>query len=258
MRDYTEITEQPGMLLSADQIHRFAQRYALAADMATNQRVLELACGAGGGLALIQQTAQAVVGLDCTWSVLTQARAAATVPLTQADAEHIPFAAASFDLLICFEALYYLDDYAGFLRECRRVLAPGGRILLCESNPEWHAFAPGELSTRYPRAAELVAALEQAGYREIKLHGAIPAPPGVGRAALINRVRRLLIRTGIAHHLRRWAPQLMRVGYGQLYPLPAALDRGLARIWSDGMTLTPLARGEVDRIHRVIFAQGVA
>jgi ubiquinone/menaquinone biosynthesis C-methylase UbiE len=257
MLDYTEVTEQPGTLLSADQLHRYAQRYALAAEMAVGKRVLEVACGAGGGLALMEQAAHQIVGLDCTWHVLTHAQRAATAPLMQADAQALPVKTNHFDLVVCFEALYYLDDYQDFMRECRRVLAPGGRVLLCESNPDWHAFAPGALSTRYPGALELVEALRSGGFRAIELHGALPSLPGVGRAALVNRLRRIVLRTGLVRHLRRWAPLLMQLGYGQLTPLPLTLEADQARAWSAGMALTPLDPTRPDRIHRVIFAQGV-
>lgn len=257
MLDYTSITEMPGSLLSADQLHRYAQRYALAMELAHGKRVLEVACGAGGGLELMRQTADQVVGLDCTWNVLTHALTAAAVPLTQADGQALPLASDSFELVVCFEALYYMDDPAAFLRECRRVLVHGGRVLLCESNPDWHAFAPGELSTRYPSAQELGELLCAGEFRHVTLHGAMPAPPGAGRATLVNRMRRMIIRRKLTARLGRWVPLLKRLGYGKLYPLPRSLSADQAQAWSAGMTLMPLDPTRPNRIHRVIFAHGV-
>lgn len=258
MRDYTPITELPGSLLSADQLRRFAQRYALAAQAATGKRVVEVACGAGGGLTLLATQAAWVIGVDYTPTVLEQARRAVAVPLLRADAQALPLAPACCDLLLCFEAIYYLADYRRFLAESRRVLAPGGRLLLCESNPDWHAFVPGDLTTRYPGAPELANALRAAGLRDVQLLGALPAPPGRGRAAWAAQLRRLLLRyPNMAAAVRR-APLLKRLGYGTLYALPAALDATTAATWSAGMTLTPLDPARPDRTHRVLFAWATA
>lgn len=46
------------------------------------------------------------------------------------DAEHLPFGDTSFDTVICGEAIYYLDHPELFIEEARRVLRPGGVLLL--------------------------------------------------------------------------------------------------------------------------------
>lgn len=258
MQDYTPITERPGSLLSTDQLRRYAHRYALAAQAARGKRVVEVACGAGGGLALLAAQATSVIGLDYTAAVLAQARRTVAAPLLQADAQALPLAAACCDLLLCFEAIYYLADYRRFLAESRRVLAPGGRLLLCQSNPNWHAFAPGDLTTHYPAGAELADALRAAGLRDVELLGALPAPPGRGYADWVAQLRRMALRRpGMAAWARR-LPLLKRLGYGNLYALPARLDADFVATWSAGMTLTPLDPARPDHIHRVLFAWATA
>lgn len=58
------------------------------------------------------------------------------------DALHLPFADASFDGVICMNALHHMASYETVLREIYRVLKPGGRAVFGEPG-EGHARAPG-------------------------------------------------------------------------------------------------------------------
>jgi SAM-dependent methyltransferase len=46
----------------------------------------------------------------------------------------LPFQDASFDALVCMEGIEHFEDQTGFLRECARVLKPGGRLVLTTPN----------------------------------------------------------------------------------------------------------------------------
>jgi ubiquinone/menaquinone biosynthesis C-methylase UbiE len=175
MPDFTPVTELPGSLLNAQQRARMVQRYALAAQLAKGQRVLEVACGAGIGLGIVQQSATQLVGCDLTYRVLAVAQGhyGARLPLAGADAQSLPFAAASFDLLLSFEAVYYLPDLDAFLNEARRVLAATGKLLIGTSNPDWPHFVPGALSVYYPNIPELTARLQQTGFGQIQAWGSL-------------------------------------------------------------------------------------
>ena len=70
----------------------------------------------------------------------------------------------SFDVAIMFEAIYYLADPEQFLEECRRVLVPGGTLLLSTANREWTGFTSSALATRYLSASELSALLARHGF----------------------------------------------------------------------------------------------
>jgi SAM-dependent methyltransferase len=254
--DYTSITELPASLLTPDQLRRFAQRYGYAHTLAHGRRVLEAACGAGSGLAYLARTATQVVGLDYTGRVLTEAQNAVQVPLIQGDAQRLPFAAGRFDLLICFEAIYYLEDTQFFLAECRRVLAPGGIVLICQSNPDWPDFVPGALTTRYPTLPELVASLRCVGFHDVKSYGALPITTAGTRQKLVNRLRRWGTMLGILSWLSPLTTLLKRLSYGKLQPLPRAIDADWVATWQADLSLTPLSPTEPDRVHRVIYVEG--
>ncbi len=46
----------------------------------------------------------------------------------------LPFRTGSFDALVCMEGIEHFEDQTGFLRECARVLKPGGRLVLTTPN----------------------------------------------------------------------------------------------------------------------------
>ena len=71
------------------------------------------------------------------------------IPFTLADAsKSLPFPPASFDAITCLETIEHLEDQFSFARECARVLAPGGRLLITTPNilslaSRWQYFWTG-------------------------------------------------------------------------------------------------------------------
>jgi len=257
MTDYTAITELPGAALNRVQFARFAHRYAHGAALGRDRRVLEVACGAGSGLGYVARSAAGVVGLDYTAAVLQQARAhlGAGIPLVRGDARRLPFADAAFDLVLCFEAIYYLGDYAALLRESARVLAAGGDLLLCQSNPDWPDFVPGDLSAHYPTVPELAAALARAGFDRVELSGILPTTAGPDTRGALHRLRRMALRSGIVPRRGPVAGLLKRLAYRDLVPLPATLTPAAVEAAASAVTLTPLAPDQPDRVQRVFYAR---
>jgi ubiquinone/menaquinone biosynthesis C-methylase UbiE len=254
--DYTSITELPASLLTPDQIRRLAHRYGYAHRLAHGKRLLEVACGAGSGLNYLAQSATQVVGLDYSGRVLSHARHNSHLPLVQGDAQRLPFATAHFDLILCFEAIYYLEEYRLFLAECHRLLTTAGRLLICQSNPGWPNFVPGALTTHYPPLPELVTSLTQAGFHDTKCYGILPITTTGPRQRLVNLLRRWATQSGILPWLGPVRGLLQHLSYGQLHPLPATINSQWVATWQEGLTLTPLSPNHPDRVHRVIYVEG--
>lgn len=115
-----------------------ADRLVALARPRPGERVLDVACGTGIAarrVALRVGATGRIVAVDASAGMLAVARAAATREAVSIDwregrAEALPFAGGEFDLVLCQYALMFFTDPGTALTEMRRVLAPGGRVLL--------------------------------------------------------------------------------------------------------------------------------
>lgn len=94
-------------------------------------RILDAGCGTGGNALFLQRYGR-VVGIDLAAEALELGGERLPGVLARGSVLEIPFAAARFDLVTSFDVLYHraVPDEAPALREMRRVLRPGGRLLI--------------------------------------------------------------------------------------------------------------------------------
>lgn len=115
-------------------------RYAFARGYAAGKRVLDAACGEGYGSALLARAASQVVGVDIDPATLAHASrqyvALTGLAFQQASVTALPFADASFDLIVSFETIEHLEekDQPRMLAEFARLLAPRGLLILSAPN----------------------------------------------------------------------------------------------------------------------------
>jgi 2-polyprenyl-3-methyl-5-hydroxy-6-metoxy-1,4-benzoquinol methylase len=114
---------------------QYGRIFALAG-LCPRGRVLDVGCGAGPGLRYLETTGAQAVGLDLVYYPLAEARQLAlSTPLVQADvARGLPFASASFDVLLLSELLEHLPEGGALLAECWRVARPGGYLVVTTPN----------------------------------------------------------------------------------------------------------------------------
>ncbi len=257
--DHVAITEMPGLSLTNEQSIRFLHRYAMAAALAHDRTVLEVAFGGASGLRYLADLARAAVGLDYSRAVLEHARSTAVpTPLVRADACRLPFRHDTFDLVVCFEALYYLDDCEAFLGHCRRVLAPGGKLLLSWTNPESPGFVPGRFSNHYPTARAIANCLHRVGFQNVELSGILPVTEAGASAGLLSQARRLAARSHLIPHQGALADLLKRLAYGRLLALPAELDDAMVEEIAASVAPTPLTFDPAERRYKVLYAQATS
>lgn len=144
--------------------------------LCTDAVVLEAGCGEGYGAQLLATAARRVIGLDYDKATVTHVgRAYPAVAAVRGNLVALPLRTASVDVVANLQVIEHLWDQAGFLAECRRVLRPGG--LLVVTTPNRITFSPGRdtplnpFHTRELSAAELAVLLEQAGLRVRRLAG---------------------------------------------------------------------------------------
>lgn len=131
--------------------------------------VLEAGSGEGYGANMIADTASLVVGLDYDLTAATHVRARyRRVHMVRGNLADLPCADSSVDVVVNFQVIEHLWDQAQFLRECFRVLTPGGTLLI--STPNRITFSPGRdtplnpFHTRELNADELTELLLEAGF----------------------------------------------------------------------------------------------
>jgi len=115
---------------------QFYRRWVLArSGLGGGMELLDVATGTGlvarAALRILREPG-AVIGLDPSRGMLEQARKALSVPLVQGTVEALPFEDDHFDFLSMGYALRHVADLGVAFRECRRVLKPGGRLLVLE------------------------------------------------------------------------------------------------------------------------------
>lgn len=112
-------------------------------------RVLEIAVGTGIDLPLYPSDVS-ITGLDLSPEMLTIARRRATglgrdAEFVVGDAQELPFADGSFDSVVTALALCSIPDPAKAIGEMRRVLVPGGRLLLLDHiRSSWPPLVAGQ------------------------------------------------------------------------------------------------------------------
>jgi len=175
---------------------RWRQRLVAELELAPGARVMDLATGTGDLIFVARRYGARTVGVDLAGVMLEQAaRRGAGPELLQADGSALPFATASFDAITCGFAVRNFTHLDAVLRECARILRPGGRLGLLEvdeprsallrslhgiyfrgvvpviggwlSDREAYRYLP-ESTAFLPPEAEFRALLQQAGFTDVR------------------------------------------------------------------------------------------
>ena len=225
-REFRTVTEIPSDGATADQFQIMYTRYALAVKYAEGKDVLEVACGAGVGLGLLARVARRTVAGDIDERNLAVAHRTyaerSGVALNRFDAQSLPFRSASFDVVLLYEALYYLPAAEAFFREAWRVLRPGGTLLTSTVNCRWAEFNPSPFSVKYYDAVELSRALESRGFG-VEMYASFPASNGGVRSGVIGALRRFAVSFHLIPRTMKGKQMLKRLFYGRLRPIPTEL-----------------------------------
>lgn len=158
---------------------------------APGAHVLDIGCGVGFTVSRLIRRGFRVTGVEPAEGMLRRARAAnPSAEIITGDAERLPFPDDSFDAVIAIEVLRYIHDTSAALRECVRVLRPGGKAILTAA-PRWSLngyFAvnlvtsrlsvPGLTKVKHSFMSSRTArrSMRAAGFENISVHGAFLGP----------------------------------------------------------------------------------
>lgn len=104
----------------------------------TGRRILDVGCGSGPLSAALAARGAVMTGFDSSPAMidLARRRMGGNADLCVADlGRPLPFADDTFDDAVASLVLHYLQDWSGPLKELRRVLKPGGRLILSVNHP---------------------------------------------------------------------------------------------------------------------------
>lgn len=248
------ITDVAGEPTETTQLRRLVARYHWAASYCDNKTVLEVACGTGQGLGLLRTRARKVFGCDLSRENLAIAQAGngQTQPLVNANAQDLPFADGSLDAMILLEAIYFLPSADDFLKEARRLIRPGGWLLVSSINKDCVDFNP-----RHSLYRELYGATELA--RSFRRYGFIPECSGIipmnqpsMRNRLFKPIKDAAIGLNVIPESKRARLLLKRIVFGPLQRMPFDLSKHPGPAESP----TPVDEDRPDLVHQVILCAG--
>lgn len=251
--DYTAVTEATGNRVTRETLSMLYTRYRTAAAFCDGKDVLEVACGSGQGLGYVAAKAGRVIGGDYTEGLLRKAHRhySGRVSLVQLDAHVLPFRGQSFDVVVLYEAIYYLAQPDQFLNECRRVLRDEGIVLICTVNKEWSDFNPSPFSMRYFAARELGELLAGRGF-SVELYGAFPVSGGSAKDRVVSLLKRAAVVLHLIPKTMKGKEVLKRLFFGRLMLIPPEVTDGMAEL----CPLVPINGDSVISDYKVLYAVG--
>lgn len=244
----------PGIRVTQEAVSMLLTRYAFASKFCEGKEVLELGCGAGMGLRHLARHARRLIAGDYTESMLKVAKRENLlgVPLLRLDAQRLPFKERSFDVVLLFEAIYYLLDPGAFVQECRRILREMGTLLVCSANKECPGFSASDLSCTYFSAAELRTLLEENGF-DAEVYGGFPLQANTAAEKAKEFVRELAGRWNLIPKTMRGKELLKRLFYGGLVRLGTSIEMQTAP-YNPPALLQPEMQGTSN--YKVIYLVG--
>jgi SAM-dependent methyltransferase len=248
---FSDVTEMPGEEISEEQLQRICNRYYWAGAYSDGKDVIELACGAGAGLGYLASRARSVRACDIDDAVLAAPRAhyGSRIEILTADAACAPYEDNSADVVILFEAIYYLPDAHKFFEDARRVLRPGGVALVASANKDLFDFNPSPYSHVYYGAVELDALTRECGFEPVEIAGCTAVQSVSWRQRVLRPIKKIVVGLDLMPKTMEGKKMLKRLVFGSMVPAPAEIDANTRPFQRP----TPIPFDRANRDYKVIL-----
>lgn len=121
-------------------------RYSLVCELAKGKRILDVASGEGYGSAMLAAHAAEVTGVDISEDAIRHASDKYVVPnlrFVHGSCSALPLPDAAVDMVVSFETLEHHDQHEAMMREIKRVLQPGGLLVISSPDKLEYSDKPG-------------------------------------------------------------------------------------------------------------------
>jgi len=248
--DYSIVTELAGDEISHEQFDRLCHRYYWAGPYCENKDVVEVACGTGPGLGYLAGLARSLRGGDYTNRILNTAKKhyQDRIDLRQFDAQAMPYEDRSADVIVIFEAIYYLPDPDAFVQECLRLLRPGGTVLIATANKDLYDFNPSPHSYQYFGVKEFHELFDSRNFR-VECFGYLSVESVSWRQRLLRPIKKLATSLHLIPKNMAGKKLLKRLVFGSLVPMPAEITENMIEYTPP----QPLPSDQPDLRYKVIY-----
>lgn len=279
--DYSLVTESPSLKASQEQVARLYQRYCFARQFAKGKDVIEVACGSGIGLGYLAKVARKVTGGDIDEKNVALAKknyaakngnaalsikgngskegqvivdykgleAGANIDIVMMDAHKLNFPGEQFDLLLLYEAIYYLKEPPIFVSEAERVLRRNGVMIVCSVNKDWQDFHPSPYAHKYFSVPEFYELFKNR-FSKIEMYGGFPIERKGLKNKVLSFVKRMAVDFNLIPGSLKARVYLKRIFMGRLVPLPAEVYEDMATF--EVPVLIPVDK--VNKDFKIIYA----
>ena len=138
-------------------------------DLPHSARILDAGCGSGRNMVELSRLGTAT-GVELSETSVILARERAVGEVIEGSVLEMPFGTNSFDLAVSLDVIEHLDQHLEALRELRRVVAPGGALLVTVPAYGWLWSGHDEINhhfRRYTRRS-LQRVAQQAGWQQVR------------------------------------------------------------------------------------------
>jgi SAM-dependent methyltransferase len=204
----------PGIVEENYWFRRHEVVYRELAPRCAGATVLEAGCGEGYGADLLAGVARRVIALD--YDAMAAAHAAGRYPrldVARTNLVALPVREGVVDVVVSLQVVEHLWEQERFLHECRRVLRPGGALLL--STPNRITFSPGRdtplnpFHTRELSGPELAGLVGEAGFVDVEVLG-LHHGPGLRELDAAHGGSIVDAQTAVVLGDGRWPAELLR------------------------------------------------
>lgn len=228
--DFSKITEAPGLQVTQDQLDRIFHRYHFAKEFCKEKDVVEIACGSGIGLGYLSTFSTSVVAGDIDEKNIAvagkQYSSNPKIKIQKTDAHELPYADNSCDVVLLYEAIYYLQNPEKFIKESWRILRNEGILIIGTVNREWNDFHPSPYTHKYFSSAELHGLLSEK-FSDIKTFGAFETEQGF-KATIFSLIKKAAVNLDLIPGSLKLRAYLKRIFIGKTFPLPDEIYEGIA------------------------------